>query len=104
MRLAPAVLSSGSPCLRASVVGDLLQIGASLTQRARYHHWNGSVPETVTETELKDPSGLLGPSLYRSVDSNFVTKREDVLLRDRIEELSADMCPSQPTCTMFFPP
>jgi hypothetical protein len=30
---------------------------------------------------LKDSSELLGPSLYRSVDSNFVTKREDVLLR-----------------------
>ena len=58
--------------------------------RTLYHNWNGSVPETVTETELKDPSGLPGPSLYRSVDS----KREDVLLRDRIEELSADMCPA----------
>ena len=45
--------------------------------RTLYHNWNGSVPETVTETELKDSSGLLGPSLYRSVDSNFVTKRED---------------------------
>jgi len=48
----------------------------------------------VATLRLKDPSGLLGPSLYRSVDSNFVTKREDVLLRDRIEELAADMCPS----------
>ena len=69
----PMGLSLTARLTRGSVADRCIPHAA----RTLYHNWNGSVPETVTETELKDPSGLLGPSLYRSVDSNFVTKREE---------------------------